>query len=437
MISAPKEAKTNPYISKFNENYVKNKNITQAITCAVSLFLEHDAATTEESKAPAEIRLELTNYLEAVKTAPLGRIIQKREFSDTLPEPLIALFRTVALIEQSAFCAPNTLICDCENQIAAGECKPHIVYQQAARIEAAKVANQFEQRHLFSANAKLTELIARLYGSFAELIFESKTVESLKEKVKEVFSETLVISLPKLKKFREDIDSLIEFLEDEDREQEFLHEFYALNTLADKYEKVITFYEWAKKKGYVEPELKGTLSYLQQHILNTAYKKCEQKKHSLMLNPVATLDEVFSHLRAWIDAGAWRSYGDGELSLELQALFEADRAKYQGWEKLGQRLQELRNPMQTAQKLALFQLHSMKTGDPNQDPMELVAEIDAKILLQSLSSPKKRRSDAVAVVRAPLLSLENMLCDETLDNNEEENIEGVQHSSKKTKIHNK
>lgn len=129
----------------------------------------------------SELRNVLEEFIKHMRTAQIGKIVNKYAFKVALPEDLKEVINVAILVEQAVFCAPSVLVSDAENIVASEGYSPKVVYQQVARLERAIINNEVADRHLFEVRPKIKEWITLLYEKFAYLIFDASNVITTKQ----------------------------------------------------------------------------------------------------------------------------------------------------------------------------------------------------------------------------------------------------------------
>lgn len=129
----------------------------------------------------SELRNVLEEFIKHMRTAQIGKIVNRYAFKVALPEDLKEVINVAILVEQAVFCAPSALVSDAENIVASEGYSPKVVYQQAARLERAIINNEVENRYLHQVRPKIKEWITLLYEKFAYLVFDASNVITTKK----------------------------------------------------------------------------------------------------------------------------------------------------------------------------------------------------------------------------------------------------------------
>lgn len=470
----------------------------------------------------SELRKALEEFIGHIRTAQLGKIVNKYAFKVTLPNELKEIIDVARLAEEAIFCAPSALVDDAENIVAAEGYSPKAVYQQVARLERAIIKKQVENRHLFQVKPKIKEWIRLLDEKFAYLIFEASNVTTIKQcaaiilqtenlkllkqyaelissmpsvydlheaisyllnpmhrevlftnpranhivatenaaildqlsklilaerdiknlkKVASIISEATDISalhtvaknlrdlealaemnrtieedfdaqiaqnLPELLKFRQKIYKQLDFLSNHN----FCENFYGKTNPAEQYQFVIDFYENViKKTENLDPELRTTVLHLIHFMIDKTYETCESKKRELMRDTSATVEAVFTEIYTWASK-QWRPLKDTDLCDALAEKLKKDEETFECWQKV----RDLEDGVLIGSRSTpMYQLYAMRNcvGDTKMDPRDK---------LKVLTTPKKKRREYQSSNSMPSCSLVDLLCDESMDDEEMKTI---------------
>jgi hypothetical protein len=423
---------TNIYLNQFNTSTATfpvalQSVLSQYVTDSFSGKNEQISAD-EKALLTDGLKKQINNLIEHLKTATIGKWVQKYQFTAKLPADLSQLLSIAKLKEQAAFLAPSALVCDCENIAAAEAFSAHVIFRQVARLEKALKDNEVEERHQITVKSKIVEWIALLYEKFALMMIESVSLENLNATVDNVFDKALCQDLPKLSDFYDHVSGQIDYLDNND----FFDDFYESIKLSDKYEFVYEFYQAMKARAEktkqpIIPELRATMIHLFYQTINKAYAPCEVEKFNLMRDQGATIEAVFSALQEWTKEN-WVIYKDTDFEIELAEKLSKERKTYEDW----QQVCDMASPVKG--KRPMFHAHCVKyASDPNQDPKDV---IQALKLIPSPVKPKpptkiSATTANVTPAARDLLSTSILNCDEVL---EDDLDVASEHSVKRTRV---